>query len=38
MGIPIVEEIVDDREVDFIEIETAAESLKRAIERYGVEL
>jgi len=34
----LVEEIVGDRVVDFIEIETAAESLKRAIERYGVEL
>jgi len=34
----LVEEIVGDRLVDFIEIETATESLKRAIERYGVEL
>lgn len=34
----LVEEIIGDRPVDFIEIETAGESLKRAIERYGVEL
>ena len=34
----LVEEILGDRPVDLIEIETAGESLKRAIERYGVEL
>ena len=34
----LVEKIVKDRPVDFIDIETARESLKRAIERYGIEL
>lgn len=34
----LVEEIMGDRPVDLIEIETAGESLRRAIERYGVEL
>jgi hypothetical protein len=34
----VVEEVISDREVDLIEIETATESLRRAIERYGVEL
>ncbi len=34
----LVEEVVGDRPVDLIDIETARESLKRAIERYGVEL
>ena len=34
----MVEEIIGDRPVDLIEIETASESLRRAIERYGVEL
>ena len=34
----LVEEIIGDRPVDLIEIETAGESLKRAIQRYGVEL
>lgn len=34
----LVEEIVGDRPVDLIEIEMTGESLKRAIERYGVEL
>ncbi len=34
----LVEEIIGDRPVDFIEIEAAGESLKRAIGRYGVEL
>jgi len=34
----LVEEIIGDRSVDLIEIETAGESLKRAIERYGIEL
>ena len=33
-----VEEIIADREVDLIEIETASLSLQRSIERYGVEL
>ena len=33
-----VEEAVGDRPVDLIEIETAGESLRRAIERYGVEV
>lgn len=33
-----VEEIVGDREVDLIEIESASSSLRDAIERYGVEL
>lgn len=34
----LVEELIDDRPVDFIEIETSRESLKKDIERYGVEL
>lgn len=34
----LVEEVIGDRPVDFIEIEMAGESLRRAIERYGVEL
>jgi predicted nucleotidyltransferase len=33
-----VEEIIRDRQVDFIGIEDAGESLKRAIDRTGVEL
>ncbi len=33
-----VEEIIRDRPVDFVEIEDAGESLRRAIERSGVEL
>ena len=33
-----VEDIILDREVDLIEIETASNSLKKAIERYGVSL
>ncbi|MBC7250675.1 MAG: nucleotidyltransferase domain-containing protein [Anaerolineae bacterium] len=33
-----VEEIIGDREVDLIEIESASNSLRHAIERYGVEL
>ena len=32
------EEIIRDREVDLIEVESAPDSLQRAIERYGVEL
>ncbi len=34
----LTEEIIDDRTVDLIDIETAKESLLRAIERYGIEL
>jgi predicted nucleotidyltransferase len=34
----LAEEIIGDHPVDFIEIETAMESLKQAIQRYGVEL
>lgn len=34
----LVEEVIVDRLVDLIEIEMAGESLRRAIERYGVEL
>lgn len=34
----LVEEVIGDRLVDLIEIEAAGESLRRAIERYGVEL
>ena len=34
----LVEEVVGDRPVDFVEIETVRESLRRAIERYGEEL
>jgi predicted nucleotidyltransferase len=34
----MVEEIISDRPVDLIEIEAVGESLRRAIERYGVEL
>lgn len=34
----LVEEIIADRPVDLIEIETASESLQRAIRRQGVEL
>ena len=33
-----IEAIVKDRPVDLIEVEMAGESLRRAIERYGVEL
>ncbi len=33
-----IKAIVDDRPVDLIEVEMAGESLRRAIERYGVEL
>ena len=33
-----VEDVVADREVDLIEIETATDSLRGAIERHGVEL
>jgi predicted nucleotidyltransferase len=34
----LAEEVIGDRSVDFIDMEAAGESLKRAIERYGVEL
>jgi len=34
----MLEEIIGDRPVDLIEIETAKESLRQAIQRYGVEL
>ena len=34
----LVEEVIGDRPVDLIEIERAGESLRRAIERYGIEL
>lgn len=34
----LVEEVISDRLVDLIEIETAGKSLREAIERYGVEL
>ncbi|MCD6336043.1 MAG: DNA polymerase [Candidatus Latescibacteria bacterium] len=34
----MVEEIIGDRRVDLIEIETAGESLKRTMDRYGIEL
>jgi len=34
----VVEEIIKDRLVDLIEIEDAAESLRQAIQRYGIKL
>jgi predicted nucleotidyltransferase len=34
----LFEEIIGERPVDLIEIETAGESLRRAIQRYGMEL
>ncbi len=34
----IVEDIIEDRLVDLIEIESSGQSLQQAIERYGVEL
>ena len=34
----VVEEMVGDREVDLIEIESAFDSLQQSIERYGIEL
>ena len=34
----MVEEVISDRPVDLIEIEAAGKSLRRAIERYGIEL
>lgn len=33
-----VEEIIDDRSVDFIEMETAGKYLRQAIQNYGLEL
>jgi predicted nucleotidyltransferase len=33
-----VEDIIADREVDLVEIETAKDSLRGAIERHGIEL
>lgn len=33
-----VEEIIDDREVDLIEIEMASASLRKSIEQYGIDL
>lgn len=37
-GWRLVEEIIGDRPVDLIEIEMVGESLRQAIERYGMEL
>lgn len=34
----LVEQVIVDRPVDLIEIETASESLRHAIRRYGIEL
>lgn len=34
----LAEDIIADRPVDLIDIETATDSLRRAIDRYGVEL
>ena len=34
----LAEEYIGDRQVDIVELETATESLKRAINRFGVEL
>ena len=34
----LAEEMIGDRTVDLVDIETAKESLLHAIERYGVEL
>jgi len=34
----LLEELIPNRPVDLIELETAGESLRRAIKRYGVEL
>ena len=34
----LLEELIADRPVDLVELETAGESLQRAIQRYGVEL
>ena len=34
----LAEEIINTRQVDFVELETAKESLRQAILRYGIEL
>jgi predicted nucleotidyltransferase len=34
----VAEEMIGDREVDLIELETASDSLRQAIQRYGVTL
>lgn len=34
----LVEDIIQERPVDFVEIERAGESLRKVIERYGIEL
>ena len=34
----LAEDIIADRPVDFVQIESVSDSLKRAIEQYGVEL
>jgi len=34
----MAEEMIKDREVDLIELETASPSLRQAIQRYGIEL
>lgn len=34
----LAEEIIKDRPVDLVEVETASDSMKKAIERYGVEI
>ena len=34
----LAEQVIQDRQVDLIDIETAGDSLKKAIEHYGVEL
>ncbi len=34
----LVEDIIAERPVDLIDMKTATDSLRRAIERYGVEL
>jgi predicted nucleotidyltransferase len=33
-----IEEVIDDRQVDLIEIESASDSLRGAIKRHGIEL
>ena len=34
----LLEEMISDRSVDLVDVDTAGESLRQAIERYGVEL
>ena len=34
----LAEEMIGDRPVDFVQIETAKESLKQAVQRYGIDL